>query len=133
MKRTLSILLLSISGAAIASNAIFTLNEAKTNCPSPSQINFKPHNPNFPHDQGEFSGKNPSGQSFSSWNTSRQSRQASAPKSLNSISWRNAGGSSIEDYGYKHGNNIVCFYSYDKYVGGQYPLVMDTAHAPKTH
>jgi hypothetical protein len=129
MKRTLSILLLSISGMALASPSSFTLNEAKTYCPSPSAISFQPQNPYFPHRQGIFSGTNSTGQSFSSWNTNKQSRQASAPNSPSSIKRRNAVGSSIEDYGYKSGNNIVCFYSYDKFAGGQYYLNMDTAHA----
>ena len=90
----------------MASDAAFTLPEARKNCASLNSISFKSANPSNPHNKGMLTGMSLSGVIF----TSPKGKFFMAPLDphLNDISFRNVSGS----YGYKFNGGVTCFYKY---------------------
>ena len=112
---TMTILASSILCTSIyADSASFTLKEAQQYCPAANtktstSITFTADRPSDPYSAGYFSGEK-IGRTF-------KSNHTSAPADLSTVINKNHS-STGEYYGYKSGNNIVCFYQYTSKVAG---------------
>jgi hypothetical protein len=122
---TLTIILLAASSYALASDMSFTLQEAEQYCPLPSKVIFTPNRGSKVI--GVLSGVNSQNKAFKSWNINTLSHDAPAPVA-SSIARRNIA-TQGEDYGFKSGMNITCYYQEEKQIGGSYIFIMDSAHA----